>query len=74
MSTQDPNEHTMRQGVTKKRPGETYGQYLGRITAAEEYGISMAARVIGVTPRSIFESYIPIEADSPESPSAEQES
>jgi len=45
-------------GLPKKRRGETFGQYLQRITPEEEHAVGMSARWIGVTPRSIFESYI----------------
>ena len=58
-------------GVPKKRYGETYGQYLRRITPQQEYAISMSARAIHVLPRSLFDSYIPTETDADESGPAE---
>jgi hypothetical protein len=46
-------------GLPKKRYGETFGQYLRRITPEQEFAMTMSARAIAVMPRSIFESYIP---------------
>jgi hypothetical protein len=48
-------------GLPMKRPGETFGQYRDRITVEQEIAITKAARMIGVQPRSIFESYLPTE-------------
>lgn len=48
-------------GLPLKRHGETFGQYRDRITVEQEIAMTKAARLIGVQPRSIFESYIPVE-------------
>lgn len=51
-------------GLPPKRAGESFGSYLQRITPEQEFAMSKAARFIGVVPRSIFEFYIPGEAES----------
>jgi len=55
---------TMWHGIPKKRYGETFGQYLRRITPEQEFSITVSARAIGVMPRSIFDSHLPEEPDS----------
>jgi hypothetical protein len=51
-------------GLPKKRYGETFGQYLRRISPEQEFAMTMSARAVGVMPRSIFDSYIPTLDDS----------
>lgn len=46
-------------GLPLKQRGETFGEYRDRITTEQEIALVKAARLIGVQPRSIFESYIP---------------
>jgi hypothetical protein len=52
--------------LPKKRYGETFGQYLRRISPEQEFAMTVSARAIGVMPRSIFESYIPTLEDPEE--------
>lgn len=49
--------------IPKKRYGEHYSTYLRRITPEQEAMIARQARWIGVTPRSIWDSYIPEEPE-----------
>lgn len=50
-------------GYPRKREGETYTRYWRRLTPEQELAISRAARWIGVSPRSIFDSYTRYEGD-----------
>jgi hypothetical protein len=63
--------HASWNGLPKKHYRETFGQYLRRITLEQEFAISQAARLIGVMPRSIFDSYIPPEPEPDRSASGE---
>jgi len=51
-------------GLPRKRSGESFGDYLRRITPEQEFLMSAKGRAIGVLPRSIFDSYLPQENDS----------
>lgn len=44
-------------GSPRKRRGEHFGEWWLRISDAEAHGVTRASRVIGVTPRSVFEFY-----------------
>ena len=54
---------TMWGGLPRKRYGETFGDYLRRITPEQESLMSLKGRAIGVLPRSIFDSYLPVERE-----------
>jgi hypothetical protein len=55
-----------RHGHPPKRPGETFATYWQRISDREAIGITLASRLIHVTPQSIFASYLRTEGEEEE--------
>jgi hypothetical protein len=49
------------EGHPRKRAGEPFGEYWQRISDDAAHAITAASRMIGVTPQSIWQSYIRFE-------------
>jgi hypothetical protein len=62
MSTPSTSSTEKRRHPPKKK-GETFSQYWQRITDGEAHAITLASRMIGVTPQSIFTSYTDTETE-----------